>query len=124
MKFGEFRKYVSVVDRVSICMKETLSYKNYIFIKNVPDIYDDYYVYGVGMITSEFEIEKDPIESMRGCSGTNRKCFLADCIEIMLSETPRKLSKDVEGKVEKSMDEWEAALMKMEDKTDGKGNAL
>lgn len=34
------------------------------------------------------------------------------------------ISKDVEGKVEKSMDEWEAALMKMEDKTDGKGNAL
>ena len=41
MKFGEFRKYISKIDRVSICSKDTLSYKNYMFISEVPDSFDD-----------------------------------------------------------------------------------
>ena len=58
MKFKEIKKYISAIDRVSICMYETLRYENYRFIRRVPDKYDEYYVYGIGLIESEFEIEE------------------------------------------------------------------
>ena len=54
MKFKEFRKYISKIDRVSICNNDTLAYRNYQFIEDVPDDYDEMYFYGVGMIKSEF----------------------------------------------------------------------
>ena len=50
----EFRKYISKIDRVSICNNDTLAYRNYQFIEDVPDDYDEMYFYGVGMIKSEF----------------------------------------------------------------------
>ena len=54
MKFKEFRKYISKIDRVSICNNDTLAYRNYQFIEDVPDDYDEMYFYGVGIIKSEF----------------------------------------------------------------------
>ena len=38
-------------------MRETLRYENYRFLRDVPDKYDEFYVYGIGMIDSEFDIE-------------------------------------------------------------------
>ena len=57
LKFKKLKKYISVIDRVSICMRETLRYENYRFLRDVPEKYDELYVYGIGMIDSEFKIE-------------------------------------------------------------------
>lgn len=76
--FGEIRKFVSQIDRVSICMDETLRYYNYRFIKQVPHDFDELYLYGMGVIESEFEGD-DGEEGM----------LLEQCLEIMLSEKPR-----------------------------------
>lgn len=75
--FGEIRKFVSHIDRISICMQETLQYYNYRFIKQVPHDFNDLYVYGIGIIESEFE------EDGEG------RILLEKCLEIMLSENPR-----------------------------------
>lgn len=71
ISFGMIRKFCSHIDRISICMKETLSYENFKFIKDVPESYDKYFLYGFGMIESEFD---DTLKS---------------CLEIMLSKEPR-----------------------------------
>ena len=96
MKFGEFRKYVSRIDRVSICRLETSEYRNYQFISNVRSEYDELYLFGVGRIQSEFplcmcydvavqkygEMPEDKLEEM----------VYAECIEIMLSDKPREFN--------------------------------
>lgn len=94
MKFGEFRKYVSRIDRVSICMKETLSYENFQFIEMVPDTYDAYYLYGVGLAQSEFPLSEVPellVEMGKNLSPEEKKekIVYADCMEIMLSKVPK-----------------------------------
>ena len=53
LKVKDLRNYVSRIDRISICLKETLSYENYSCMQEVPETYDDYYVYGIGIIDSE-----------------------------------------------------------------------
>ena len=85
LKFREAREYISRIDRVSICMLETLCYENYRYIDKVPEKYNDYYVYGIGMIESEFEIAEALEREVKG-NKINDKYFLAQCIEIMLSE--------------------------------------
>lgn len=77
IRFGTIRKYCSLIDRVSICMLESLQYDNYRFIDDVPADYDDLYLYGFGIIHSEFPDEHG--------------IQLEKCIEIMLSKEPRKL---------------------------------
>lgn len=70
--FGEIRKYCSRIDRVSICMKETLMYENFDSITYVPEEYNNKYLYGFGVIESEFD---DTFKQ---------------CMEIMLAEKPRR----------------------------------
>ena len=77
--FGEIRKFVSRIDRISICMKETSQYYNYRLIKQVPHDFDDLYVYGIGIIDSEFEEDEEELERM----------IFEKCLEIMLSTKPR-----------------------------------
>lgn len=76
IRFGEIRKYCSRVDPVSICMLETLCYENFKYIHQVPDTYDELYLYGFGIIHSEFPGE--------------RGLRIMECVEFMLSETTRK----------------------------------
>lgn len=86
--FRTLRKYISRIDRLSICMKETLEYANYIFLKDVPDIYDDLYVYGIGMIESEFyEVQ----EHIYAATGDRDNMMILPCIEVMLSKEPKKI---------------------------------
>lgn len=73
--FGDIREYCSRIDRISICMKETLTYQNYRFMNQIPHVYDRYYVYGFGMIQSEFE--------------DDGSLTFEHCIEFMLTEEPR-----------------------------------
>ncbi len=75
LKFKDIKKYISLIDRLSICNKETLQYHNYKCMKEVPDMYDELYVYGIGNIESDFIEDGNEI--------------WARCIEIMLSEKPR-----------------------------------
>lgn len=75
IRFGMIRKYCSRIDRVSVCMQETLRYENYLSIKDVPADYDNLYLYGFGIIDSEF--------------ADGHGIQLKKCIEIMLSEEPR-----------------------------------
>lgn len=77
IRFGTIREYCSCIDRVSICMHETLQYENYPFIRDVPASYDELYLYGFGIIESEFP-DEDRIRLKR-------------CIEIMLSKEPRDI---------------------------------
>lgn len=83
MKFKELRKYISQIDKVSICILETSRYENYLLFKEVPDKYDDLFVYGIGMITSEFYEREDGFYSAN--CGEGKLVFLP-CMEIMLSE--------------------------------------
>ena len=78
--FGEIRKYCSRIDRVSICMQETLQYENFESILEVPHTYDDKYLYGFGVIESEFDDAPE-------------KFILKQCMEIMLTEKPRDFFK-------------------------------
>lgn len=74
--FGEIRPFVSRLDRISVCMRETRAYENFERIRDVPHSYDEKYLRGFGMIESEFEEE-------------GRSAYLP-CLEIVLSETPRQ----------------------------------
>ena len=90
--FGTLRKFLSRIDRLSICREETLEYKNYIFLHDVPEDYNHLYVYGIGMIESEFYEEG---EGMYSTSGNMEKLVFLPCIEVLLAEKPRVLdSKD------------------------------
>ena len=95
MKFGEFRKYISKIDRVSIFNKKTLNYENYMFISEVPDSYDDMYVYGIGRVDSEFCADQAPEVAVKqgiDLSSEEGKAEIvyAPCIEITLSDEPRE----------------------------------
>lgn len=76
----------SRIDRLSICMQENLSYSNYICIKDVPHSYDDLYLYGFGMIISEFYRDGELFYTV---DGDIEDLTLVPCLEIMLSKEPR-----------------------------------
>lgn len=87
--FGELCCYLSQIDRLSICMLETLQYENFIWLKDVPDTYNQYYVYGIGMIESEFY--KTDKKLIYTANGKREDLELAGCMEIMLSEEPKSV---------------------------------
>ena len=58
IKFEIMRKYLCHINRLSICIIETTEYRNFISLKDVPDDYNDMYVYGIGIIESEFYIDE------------------------------------------------------------------
>lgn len=84
IQFGTIRKYCSSLDRVSICMRETLSYENFRSIRDVPASYDGFYLFGFGIIDSEFPGE--------------RGIRLKKCIEFMLSKEPRNITSEPNGR--------------------------
>lgn len=97
LKFGELRKYLSIIDRFSICDKETLNYENFIWLGNVPERYDEMYVYGIGMIDSEFyRVEKNIYD----VKGNREDLALLPCIEVMLSKFPKSYYLEAEEKRE------------------------
>ena len=83
LTFRRLRKhYLSTIDRLSICNRETLKYENFIHIADVPKKYDRYYVVGIGMIESEFYKNGTPIYS---ATGELKDIILLPCIEIVIS---------------------------------------
>lgn len=86
--FKELRGYLSRINRLSICMLETLCYENFPMLKDVPHTYDDYYVYGIGMIESEFyKVGKCDYAA----SGQHEDLVFVHCMEIMLSTEPKSV---------------------------------
>lgn len=86
IRFEVLRKYLSSIDRLSICIKETMEYENFIYCREVPDSYNDLYVYGIGMIESEFYIDG---EHGYTAAGDRNNLTLVSCIEIVLSKELR-----------------------------------
>ena len=84
MKFKELKNYISLIDPLSICLKETGDYENYKHVGLIPDLYDDYYVYGIGMIETEFPVSDFPYEA----NSIEKICFKT-ALEIMLSTEPK-----------------------------------
>lgn len=82
--FGQIREYCSRIHRVSICMESTLTYQNYRFISQVPHVFDSLYLYGVGLIESEFYGGDGLAEPSAG------KLNYLPCLEFMLSERPKE----------------------------------
>ena len=62
---GSTSRVVSVAWRPICWMHETLQYENYRLIREVPESYNDYYVYGVGMIESEFSEDDNYIDTIK-----------------------------------------------------------
>lgn len=99
LMFKDLRNYLSIMTRLSICMLETLNYNNYIRLKDVPHSYDDYYVYGIDMIESEFyQIN----EYEYAADGEPKNLTFASCIEVMLSEKPKGAQNPSEARKRKS----------------------
>lgn len=96
MKFSKLKQYISPKDKVSICIKESLQYNNFRSIRHVPSNYDEYYVYGFGIMDSEFMDEDFMDKEHPGSAFPTSAAFsegrwgIKICIEIMLSEKPRK----------------------------------
>ena len=86
IRFEVLRKYLSHIDRLSICIKETMEYENFIYLREVLDSYNDLYVYGIGMIESEFYIDG---EHGYTATGDSNNLTLVSCLEIVLSKEPR-----------------------------------
>lgn len=86
LTFKELRGYLSTITRLSICMRETLNYKNYIRLADVPHSYDDFYVYGIDAVESEFYKTG---EYEYAADGEPENLVFAGCMEVMLSEKPR-----------------------------------
>lgn len=89
IKFKELRSYISRIDRVSICRKESLCYENFRFITEVPTEYDEWYVHGIGMTDSEFPMDEWTPESELEGRRMGNGLFIAKCIEIMVAEVTR-----------------------------------
>jgi len=79
--FKAIRKYISWIDRVSICIVESGEYFNYSSIKEVPESFDTYYLYGIGVIESEFS-------DSEGNQGETPEQTYKACMELTLSERP------------------------------------
>ena len=83
MRFNRLRERISLIDRISICNKETLLYENFITIKDVPKEYNNWLVCGVGMTESEFYKNGTPINSAFGKAEDR---ILLPCIEVVVKQ--------------------------------------
>lgn len=97
IKFGEIKKYLSRVNRISICFEDG-HYDNYVLLSDVPEgIYDEYYIFGVGMVDVEFprDVYCEPKELPQRIS--IKDGFYLGCgLEIVVQEKPRDIKRETE----------------------------
>ena len=86
LTFCRLRKYISRIDRLSICNARTSRYENFICIEDVPKKYDRYYVTGIGLIESEFYKNDTPLYA---ATGELKDRVLLPCLEIRLSRNKK-----------------------------------
>ena len=84
-KFGTMRDYCSKVGKVIIFLKDKDEGESYQSIDEVPESYNDYYVFGFGPGEGSFYNEEE------GCM-----CFYFG-VEIILTEQPRVIQQEADG---------------------------
>lgn len=92
IRFSELRKHLSRVGKISLCFMDG-SYKNYIMPDDIPEKYNEMYVFGIGMVDVEFphDIYAEPGEMPGRCLG--KEYYLGAGLEIVLQESPRDISR-------------------------------
>ena len=85
LKFKDIKKYISMIDRVSICIWGTQIHEHYEWVSKVPEKYDDLYLYGIGIVPRECRepnrLEKEDLLEKEGI-------IFRPPMEIMLSQEP------------------------------------
>lgn len=83
MTFKELRNILSQIDRISVCDRDTLKYRNFLRIEDVPKRYDSLYVCGIGMSQSEFyRVDQFRYSVTKG----DGPLVLASCIEVVTTK--------------------------------------
>lgn len=94
IKFGELRRYLSRVARLSICFADG-HYDNYTMLFDIPEgKYDELYVLGIGMIDVEFPLDVygEPKEFPKTIP-LKGGYFFGCALEIVLAEEAREISR-------------------------------
>ncbi len=53
LTFGQIRGLIDKTVRIQVCVQDTLEYKDYLSIREVPHDYDDIKIFGIGLVYSE-----------------------------------------------------------------------
>lgn len=97
IKFKELKKYLSRVDKLSICFEDG-HYENYVLLSDIQDgIYDELYIFGIGMADVEFprDVYGEPKDLPRRIS--LKDGFYIGCgLEIVVHEEPRDIKREKE----------------------------
>ena len=98
IKFKEIRQYLARNTRLSICF-ENGYYHDYLILSDISaEKYNDFYVYGVGMIDVEFSRDLyAPPEEPVGVVTSTKDDMMEPAIEIVLHEAPRDIERKEEG---------------------------
>ncbi len=91
--FKELKQYISRVVRISVCFTDG-HYDNYTLVSDIPEgKYDDFYIYGVGMIDVEFPLDvyTKPCNEMPERISLRDGYFIGCGLEIVVQEEPRDI---------------------------------
>ena len=53
LTFGQIRGLIDKTVRIQVCVQDTLEYKDYLSIREVPHDYDNIKIFGIGLVHSE-----------------------------------------------------------------------
>lgn len=96
-KFSEIKDLIARNCRVNICMVKDQVYENYLLKSDIPDgMYDNYYIYGIGIIESEFPMDVYADPKKADLKMDFQHIDFKPAIEIVLSEKPRSDSSSFE----------------------------
>lgn len=91
--FKELKQYISRVVRISVCFTDG-HYDNYTLVSDISEgKYDDFYIYGVGMIDVEFSLDvyTKPCNEMPERISMRDGYFIGCGLEIVVQEEPRDI---------------------------------
>ncbi len=91
MTFVEIRKVFSRIDRVSISFKDTRTYENYNYMKDVPEDYNDTEVCGIGIVDEMFPIDEMDIGLAKGEDTKHLSIGLYSLSEELKTKPPKEL---------------------------------
>jgi len=95
IRFGEIKEYLARNVRLSVHKKDD-HYDDYLMVSDIPECkYDDYFVYGVGMIDVEFS--QDEYAEPEGMDFIMKDMDLKPAIEIVIQKEPREIERKEEG---------------------------
>jgi len=93
IKFKDFRPYINICSALSIVRYRDLSYANYWIFEEVPDKYDEMYVYNVAIRHSEFLATTMTHRALAMAwhgvpldTGTDDELYMLPCLDITLGD--------------------------------------